>query len=168
MSIKIIKLLIIEILLKIVASAKQMHANQAPMSEDQPELPNHLHTYKPTTSLLNMRTPLVQNSTKYPINQYISYQALSPNQKTSILQVSTLKEPNFYHDVVLYEEWCNAMKIEPKAMNTNQTWSIVPLPKDKNFIGSRWAYKIKHKADESIKRYKSMPCCKMLHPTIRT
>ncbi|KAA0066313.1 putative Cysteine-rich RLK (RECEPTOR-like protein kinase) 8 [Cucumis melo var. makuwa] len=40
-------------------------------------------------------------------------------------------------------------------MDTNQTWSIVPLPKGKNSIGCRWVYMIKHKADGSIERYKA-------------
>lgn len=37
------------------------------------------------------------------------------------------------------------MNDELKAMETNCTWSVVPLPKDKHTIGCKWIYKIKHK-----------------------
>ena len=47
------------------------------------------------------------------------------------------------------------MKAELEAMETNQTWSIVPLPKGNNSIGCCWVYKIKHKVDGSIERYKA-------------
>ena len=47
------------------------------------------------------------------------------------------------------------MKAELEVMEINQTRSIVPLPKGKNSIGCRWVYKIKHKADGSIERYKA-------------
>ena len=47
------------------------------------------------------------------------------------------------------------MKAELYATETNQTWSIIPLPKGKNIIGCRWVYKIKHKAKGSIEWYKA-------------
>ncbi|KAL4027854.1 hypothetical protein IC575_011044 [Cucumis melo] len=115
--------------------------------------PSYLQAYH--CSLLTTQSPTTQKSTKYPINQYLSYQALSPTYKYSILQVSTKKEPSFYHEAVISQEWREAMKAELEAMETNQTWSIVPLPKGKNSIGCRWVYKIKHKVDGSIERYKA-------------
>jgi hypothetical protein len=35
------------------------------------------------------------------------------------------------------------------------TWITVPQPTDKNIVGSRWVYRIKHKADGSIEKYKA-------------
>ncbi|TYK18103.1 Cysteine-rich RLK (receptor-like protein kinase) 8 [Cucumis melo var. makuwa] len=115
--------------------------------------PSYLQAYH--CSLLTTQSPPTQKSTKYPMNQYLSYQALFPTYKYSILQTSTKKEQSFYHEAVVSQEWCEAMKAELEAMETNQTWSIVPLPKGKNSIGCRWVYKIKHKADGSIERYKT-------------
>lgn len=48
------------------------------------------------------------------------------------------------------------MEAELKAMEVNKTWSIVPLPPDKNIVGCWWIYKIKHKVDGSVERYKEM------------
>ena len=48
------------------------------------------------------------------------------------------------------------MHNEYQALIRNKTWRLVPPPsKDKNVIGCKWVYKIKHKSDGSIDRYKA-------------
>ena len=42
------------------------------------------------------------------------------------------------------------MEEELKALNENNTWSVVSLPKGKKVVGSRWVYKIKFNSDGSI------------------
>ncbi|MCO5550835.1 hypothetical protein L7F22_004328 [Adiantum nelumboides] len=37
----------------------------------------------------------------------------------------------------------------------NEMWDLVPLPKGKKPIGCRWVYKVKHKSDGSVSRYKA-------------
>ena len=37
----------------------------------------------------------------------------------------------------------------------NETWDLVPLPKEKKKIGYKWVYKVKHNSDESISKYKA-------------
>lgn len=49
----------------------------------------------------------------------------------------------------------NATKAELLAMETNRTWTVVPLPPNKHTIGCKWIYKIKYKSDGSIERYKA-------------
>ena len=41
------------------------------------------------------------------------------------------------------------------ALDVNQTWELVPLPEGKKAIGCKWVYKVNHKADGTIERYKS-------------
>ena len=69
--------------------------------------------------------------------------------------MSTLKEPTFYHEVVIHDDWKRAMEVELKAMEANHTWSIVPVPTGKNTVGCRWIYNIKQKADGTVERYKA-------------
>ena len=37
----------------------------------------------------------------------------------------------------------------------NDVWDIVPKPKNKSVVSSKWIYKIKHAADGSIEKYKA-------------
>lgn len=47
--------------------------------------------------------------------------------------------------------WCN----EIEAIERNDTWELVDLPKDKKAIGVKWVFKTKFKADGSIQKYKA-------------
>jgi hypothetical protein len=39
--------------------------------------------------------------------------------------------------------WVAAMDNEYTALLKNQTWQLVPPPRGKNIIGSKWVYKVK-------------------------
>jgi hypothetical protein len=47
------------------------------------------------------------------------------------------------------------MNSELEALSKTGTWMIVTMPPNVRPIGSKWVYKIKHKADGSIERYKA-------------
>jgi hypothetical protein len=47
------------------------------------------------------------------------------------------------------------MKAELEDLEQNKTWILVDKPPNIKPIGSRWVYKVKHKADGSIERYKA-------------
>ena len=47
------------------------------------------------------------------------------------------------------------MKEEINALDNNQTWELVPKPKDVKPISCKWVYKIKTRPDGSIERYKA-------------
>ncbi|MCO5582832.1 hypothetical protein L7F22_036732 [Adiantum nelumboides] len=46
------------------------------------------------------------------------------------------------------------MNEEMDALHGNETWELVPLPKDEKPIGCRWMYKVKRNSDRSVSRYK--------------
>lgn len=64
-------------------------------------------------------------------------------------------EPIFYHQAKDNPLWKEAMKKEFDALNVNQTWEIVMLPKGKRPIACKWVYKVEYKTDGSIERYKA-------------
>jgi hypothetical protein len=63
-------------------------------------------------------------------------------------------EPFAFSDADRYAVWHNAMCDEIAALRSNRTWSLVPFHSSMNVVGSRWVYRIKHRVDGSIERYK--------------
>ncbi|CAL2264948.1 unnamed protein product [Prunus armeniaca] len=49
----------------------------------------------------------------------------------------------------------NAMNVEMKALNKNETWDLVHLLRGNKAVGCRWVFILKHKANGSIDRYKT-------------
>lgn len=47
------------------------------------------------------------------------------------------------------------MQAEIQALEKNGTWTLMNLPGGKKAIENKWMYKIKHKADGSVERYKA-------------
>ena len=47
------------------------------------------------------------------------------------------------------------MNFEYNSLLKQNTWSLVPLPADKNAVHCNWVYKIKKGSDGSIARYKA-------------
>ena len=52
-------------------------------------------------------------------------------------------------------EWTTAMEEEIATLEENQTWELVPKPRDVKPISCKWVYKIKTRPDGSIERYKA-------------
>ncbi len=53
------------------------------------------------------------------------------------------------------KKWCQAMQEEINALKDNDTWSIEPLPKDKNLVSGKWVFTVKLNKDNEIIKYKA-------------
>ena len=53
------------------------------------------------------------------------------------------------------QEWIKAMEAEHSALALNKTYSLVPLPEGRRPVATRWIYRVKHRADGSIERFKA-------------
>jgi hypothetical protein len=49
----------------------------------------------------------------------------------------------------------NSMTEEYQSILKNDVWDVVPRPKKKFVVTSKWIYKIKHVVDGSIEKYKA-------------
>ncbi|CAM8943691.1 unnamed protein product [Rhodiola kirilowii] len=47
------------------------------------------------------------------------------------------------------------MDKEIKALESNNTWILTDLPKDKTLVDCKWIYKIKYLSDGTIERFKA-------------
>ncbi|KAK9912822.1 hypothetical protein M0R45_036662 [Rubus argutus] len=64
-------------------------------------------------------------------------------------------EPLNYKSALHIPEWKQAMQEEYAALMNQNTWSLVPLPPDKNLVSCKWLFKLKRNADGSIARHKA-------------
>ena len=71
-----------------------------------------------------------------------------------LLQVVS-KEPDSYAEAILDPRWQEAMQTKINALKANNTWVMCPLPPSKVPVGCKWVYKVKLKADGSVKRSKA-------------
>jgi transposase InsO family protein len=54
-----------------------------------------------------------------------------------------------------WSHWKKAMDRELGTLKKAGTWVNVPRPPDKNIVGSKWVYRVKHNADGSVDKYKA-------------
>jgi hypothetical protein len=65
------------------------------------------------------------------------------------------KEPTCFEEDIQKKEWADAKTKEYQSIIKNDVWEIVPRPKSKDVISSKWLFKIKHTANRSIEKYKA-------------
>ena len=52
------------------------------------------------------------------------------------------------------------MNYELDQIEKNNTWELVPRPKDKNFIGTKWVFRNKLNEDGQVTKNKARLVCK--------
>jgi hypothetical protein len=75
----------------------------------------------------------------------------------------TTTELASYTPASKHPHWCTAMDEEFQALQKQGTWSLVPMPANKNVVGCKWVYKLKHNSDGTIARYKARLVAKGFH-----
>jgi hypothetical protein len=68
-----------------------------------------------------------------------------------------MDEPLTHHAAInsaQSEQWIAAEQEELNSLAKTETWKVVDRPKQ-SIIDSKWVYKIKQQADESVERYKA-------------
>ena len=69
-------------------------------------------------------------------------------------------EPRSVKDALENESWIDAMNEEIEKIEKNKTWTLVPRPKDKNVIGTKWVFRNKLNEDGKVSRNKARLVCK--------
>jgi hypothetical protein len=64
------------------------------------------------------------------------------------------EEPTCFEEAIQRKECADAMTEEYQSIMKNEVWEIVPIPKNKYVVSSKWLFKIKHDVDGSIEKYK--------------
>jgi hypothetical protein len=117
----------------------------------------------PQMTILHKRKPawareLIQDGEKYGVPQGTTRLVKRPkpfSSYTALMCDLLEEEPTCFEEVIQRKEWADAMTEEYQSIMKNKVWEIVPRPKNKDVVSSRWLFKIKHAADGSIEKYKA-------------
>jgi regulator of extracellular matrix RemA (YlzA/DUF370 family) len=82
-------------------------------------------------------------------------------------EMLSLIEPNSVKESIKSKYWIKSMNEELDQIEKNQTWELVPRPKDKNVIGTKWIFKNKLNENGEIIKKKSILVCQRIFPSRR-
>ncbi|CAH9115704.1 unnamed protein product, partial [Cuscuta europaea] len=92
---------------------------------------------------------------KYPISNYLSYSQLSTSFAAFTSSLSSVSIPLTIQEALSIPEWKKVVLEEMNALEKNQTWQTVEVPKNKPRVGCKWVFTPKFKADGTLERYKA-------------
>jgi hypothetical protein len=72
----------------------------------------------------------------------------------------SLIEPKSVKEATKIKDWIKSMNEELDQIENNQTWELVPRPKNMNVIGTKWILKNKLNENGEIIKNKSKLVCK--------
>lgn len=76
------------------------------------------------------------------MTDYVSWDELSDEDTIAYLTLFGDNNNIFSKDAVKNTKWKNAMDVKIKAIDKNDTWELIDLPREKT-IGVKWIYKTK-------------------------
>ena len=91
----------------------------------------------------NSLRPVRLRTTPYYLKDYATVATKGPHPHFP-------SEPKTLREALKDPCWIAAMEEELAALNTNDTWDLVPRPLSINIVGSKWIYPIKTKEDGTI------------------
>ena len=89
------------------------------------------------------------------IDNYVSYEALSPSYKAFVASLQSTAVPSDWRAAKQDQKWFAAMKEELEALRKNRTWELTTLPRGKNAVSCKWVYTVKQNPEGKIERYKA-------------
>ena len=61
-------------------------------------------------------------------------------------------DPTSYEEDAGKKEWKDSMVEKYQSIVKNDVWDVVPRPKEKSVVSSKWIFKMKHVADGIIEK----------------
>ena len=65
------------------------------------------------------------------------------------------EEPTCFEEASKNEEWMDSMIEGYRSIIKNDVLDVVPRPKDKSMVSSKWIFKTKHSVDDGIEKFKA-------------
>lgn len=71
------------------------------------------------------------------MSHHLSYSRLSAPYQAFLANISSTREPHFYHEAVHDPRWRQDTDLELEALDMHHTWDVVDLPAHIKPIGCR-------------------------------
>jgi len=91
----------------------------------------------------------------YPMKKYMTYENISSSHLCYLCKIDSVTEPKTYEEAMRDNQWIKAMRVEMEALENNQTWEIIPLPRGNKPIGCKWVFRIKYRSNGDIDKFKA-------------
>ncbi|GKC37494.1 ribonuclease H-like domain-containing protein, partial [Tanacetum coccineum] len=85
---------------------------------------------------------IIDGKVKYGVEIVVNYANVSSDNLCFASSLNKSVEPTCYEDAILANNWIDAMNVEIKALNKNQTWIITDLPANRKPISCKWIFKL--------------------------
>lgn len=126
----------------------------------EPDLIGHgMRVKKQPTRLPDYLATLLYNpppsTTRYPLDNYLPSAQFSETYQAFLSVITLAIEPRSYAEAILDEKRRFAVTKEIDSLEEQGTWTVEVLPPGKKALGCKWVFKIKFRADGTIKRYKA-------------
>ncbi|WOH04397.1 hypothetical protein DCAR_0623806 [Daucus carota subsp. sativus] len=141
--------------------------NHTPIAVSKPARNRQLPSkYKDYTGLPSVHTTISSSSSgltgkpfsascAYPMQQYLSYDNFAPSYQHYLCATAVNPVPYTFKQAATDANWMQAMKTELHALESNNTWELVPKPEDQHIVDCKWLFKIKYQPSGAIERYKA-------------
>jgi hypothetical protein len=146
---------------------EELNEERTENENDEKELPNH-----PMEPCENINSDIVPKNKKRPawleatlqdakrlkVPEGTFRKSKRPKRFSSYAAYMTKlldEEPTTFEEAIQKEKWKEAMTEEHQSIMKNEVWEIIPRPKEKSVVTSKWVYKIKHAANRSMDKYKA-------------
>lgn len=73
------------------------------------------------------------------------------------------EDPDNFDEAVQHEKWREAMELEIKSIEENNTWEVVDLPEEAKVIGVKWIFKTKYNEKGEVDKFKARLVAKGYH-----
>jgi hypothetical protein len=96
-----------------------------------------------------------------PVSPVVNHHRMTTRAKLGFRQpalfhaVALSPVPRTYRTALADPRWRQAMEEEFSALQSNNTWDLVPRPPSCNVVSGKWIFKHKFNVDSSLERYKA-------------
>ncbi|KAJ0880785.1 putative RNA-directed DNA polymerase [Helianthus annuus] len=89
------------------------------------------------------------------LHDYVAGDDLDSDEDEVNITDLVYQDPVYYEDAIKDDKWKKAMDSEIQAIEKNQTWRLVDLPKGPRCIGVKWGFKTKLNEKGKVEKHKA-------------